>query len=211
MENTKFIITINREFGSGGHEIAQKLSELLDVKLYDKAFLATIREKFNLTEEEAEKIKAEKTNWWSEFCRFYKQFGVTPNYTQQPSEVTSKQLYYAEAKALSDLAEHESCIIVGRSGFQVFKDTPDTIKIFLIADMEHRVKRIMEKYKLDEEGARKLIDDIDKARENYTKTFARISRYDARNYDLVINVTPFTTDQVAQFLAYNLRLKYMTK
>ena len=71
MENTKFIITINREFGSGGHEIAQKLSELLDVKLYDKAFLATIREKFNFTEEEAEKIKAEKTNWWSEFCRFY--------------------------------------------------------------------------------------------------------------------------------------------
>ena len=211
MENTKFIITINREFGSGGHEIAQKLSELLDVKLYDKAFLATIREKFNLTEEEAEKIKAEKTNWWSEFCRFYKQFGITPNYTQQSSEVTSQQLYYAEAKALRDLAEHESCIVVGRSGFHVFKDTPDTIKIFLIADMEHRMNRIMEKYKLDEEGARKLIDDIDKARENYTKTFAGISRYDARNYDLVINVTPFTTDQVAQFLAYNLRLKYMTK
>ena len=139
MENTKFIITINREFGSGGHEIARKLSELLDVKLYDKTFLATIREKFNLTEKEAE------TNWWSEFCRFYQQFGIATTYTQQPSEVTSQQLYYAEAKALRDLAEHESCVVVGRSGFHVFKDTPDTVKIFLIADMEHRVKRIMEK------------------------------------------------------------------
>jgi cytidylate kinase len=210
MENTKFIITINREFGSGGREIAQKLSELLDVKLYDKAFLATIREKFNLTEEEAEKIKAEKPNWWAEFCRFYKQFGITPDYTQKSFEVTSKQLYHAEAKALRDLAEQEACVIVGRSGFHVFKDTPNTIKIFLIAEMEHRVKRIMEKYKLDEKEARKLIDDTDKARENYTKTFAEVSRYDARNYDLVINVTPFTTDQVAQFLAYNIRLKYKT-
>ena len=211
MEDTKFIITINREFGSGGREIAQKLSELLDVKIYDKAFLATIREKFDLTEEEAEKIKAEKTNWWSEFCRFYKQFGVTPNFNEQPLEVTSKQLYHAEAKALRDLAEQESCIIVGRSGFHVFKDTPDTVKIFLIADMEHRVKRIMEKYNINEEEARKLIDDTDKARENYTKTFAGTSRYDARNYDLVINVSPFTTDQVAQFLAHNLRLKYPMK
>ena len=210
MEDTKFIISINREFGSGGREIAQKLSELLDVKIYDKAFLATIREKFDLTEEEAEKIKAEKTNWWSEFCRFYKQFGVTPNFNEQPLEVTSKQLYHAEAKALRDLAEQESCIIVGRSGFHVFKDTPDTVKIFLIADMEHRVKRIMEKYNINEKEARKLIDDTDKARENYTKTFAGTSRYDARNYDLVINVSPFTTDQVAQFLAHNLRLKYKT-
>lgn len=211
MENEKYIITINREFGSGGREIARKLSELLDVKIYDKAFLATIREKFNLTEEEAEKIKSKKTNWWSEFCRFYKQFDVSASLSESHSEVTSKQLYHAEAKALRDLAEQESCIIVGRSGFHVFKDTPNTIKIFLIADMEHRVQRIMEKYNIDEDGARKLIDDTDKARENYTKTFAETSRYDARNYDFVINVSHFTTDQVAHFLARNIQLKYPKK
>ena len=62
MENDKFIITINREFGSGGREIAKIVSEILNVKIYDKAFLATIREKFDLTEEEAEKIKSKKTN-----------------------------------------------------------------------------------------------------------------------------------------------------
>ena len=109
---------------------------------------------------------------------------------------------------MRDLAEQESCIIVGRTGFHVFKDRPNTIRILLIADMNRRVERIMGKYNVDEKEARKLIDDTDKARENYTKTFAGVSRYDARNYDLVINVTPFTTDQVAQFLAYNLRLKY---
>ena len=59
-----------------------------------------------------------------------------------------------------------------------------------------------------EKKARELIDDTDKARENYTQTFAGASRYDARNYDFVINVSPFTTDQIAKFLAHNIQLKF---
>lgn len=208
MENRKFIITINREAGTGGHEIAEKVSEMLNIKLYDKTFLAHILEKFKLTPEEAEEIKASKPNWWTEFCRFYKQFGATASITDENYEVNSQQLYYAEAKTLRDLAEQESCIIVGRTGFHVFKDTPDTIRIFLIADMERRVERMMKKRNLDEKEARKKIEELDKARENFTKTFAGVSRYDARNYDFVINVTPFTTDQVAKFLVNNIRLKY---
>ena len=208
MENQKFIITINREAGTGGHEIAEKISEMLNIKLYDKTFLAHILEKFKLSPEEAENIKASQPNWWSEFCRFYKQFGTTAAIAYENFEVNSQQLYYAEAKALRDLAEQESCIIVGRTGFHVFKDTPGTIRIFLIADMEHRVERMMKKRNLGEEEARKKIEELDKARENFTKTFAGVSRYDARNYDLVINVTHFTTDQVAQFLAENIRRKY---
>ena len=208
MENRKFIITINREAGTGGHEIAEKVSEMLNIKIYDKTFLAHILEKFNLTPEEAEEIKASKPNWWTEFCRFYKQFGATASITDENYEVNSQQLYYAEAKTLRDLAEQESCIIVGRTGFHVFKDTPDTIRIFLIANMERRVERMMKKRNLDEKEARKKIEELDKARENFTKTFAGVSRYDARNYDFVINVTPFTTDQVAKFLVNNIRLKY---
>ena len=208
MEQPKFVITINREFGSGGREIALKLSELLNVKVYDKNFLATIREKFNLTEEEAEKIKSERPNWWTEFCRFYKQFGLADISHYEKPDVNSMQLYLAEARALRDLAEQESCIIVGRTGFHVFKDHPNTIKIMLIADMDHRVNRIMDKYGFDEKKSRELIDDTDKARENYTQTFAGASRYDARNYDFVINVSPFTTDQIAKFLAHNIQLKF---
>jgi cytidylate kinase len=208
MEKPKFIITINREAGTGGHEIAEKVSEMLNIKLYDKTFLSHILEKFKLTPEEAENIKASKPNWWAEFCRFYKQFGATASIADENFEVNSQQLYYAEAKALRDLANQESCIIVGRTGFHVFKDTPDTIRIFLIADTEHRVERMMKMRNLDEKNARKKIEELDKARENFTKTFAGVSRYDARNYDFVINVTPFTTDQVAKFLVNNIRQKY---
>ena len=209
MENPKFVITINREAGSGGKEIAYKLGELLGVKVYDKEILASIREKYNLTEEEIEKIKATKPGWWSEFCRFYKQFGTTAAIAYESFEVNSKQLYHEELRILRNLAEQDSCIIVGRTGFHIFKDNPNAMRLFLIANPEHRIKRLMKKQNVNEDAARDIMERTDKARENYTKSFAETSRYDARNYDMVINVSPYTTDQVATFLAENVRRKYL--
>ena len=208
MKNQKFVITINREAGSGGRDIATKLGELLGVKVYAKEILASIREKYNLTEEEVERIKATKPGWWADFCRFYKQFGSTAAIAYESFEVDSKQLYQEEEKILKDLAAQESCIIVGRTGFQIFKDNPDAMRLLIIADPEYRVKRLMERQGVNEQGARDIMERTDKARENYTKSFAGTSRYDARNYDMVLNVSGFTTDQVAQFLAENVRRKY---
>ena len=99
---------------------------------------------------------------------------------------------------------------MGRTGFHIFKDNPNAVRLLIIADPEARAKRLMEKQHVNEERAREIMERTDKARENYTKAFAGTSRYDARNYDMVINVTPFTTDQVAQFLADTLRLRYPT-
>jgi cytidylate kinase len=205
---SNFIITINREAGSGGKEIAEKLGELLGVKVYGKEILASIREKYNLTHEDIERIKGTKSGWWANFCRFYKQFGTTAAIAYESFEVDSRQLYYEEAKLLKDLAEQESCIIVGRTGFQIFKDDPNAIRLLLIADPEARKNRLMRKQNVNEKEALEIIERVDKARENYTQSFAGVSRYDARNYDMVINVTPFTTDQVAHFLAENVRRKY---
>ena len=208
MENTKFVITINREAGSGGKEIAEKLGKLLGIKVYGKEILASIREKYELSEEEVEKIKATKPGWWADFCRFYKQFGTTAAIAYETFEVDSKKLYQEEETLLKEIAAQESCIIVGRTGFLIFKDNPDAMRLLLIADPEARVKRLMQKQHVDEKEAREIMERTDKARENYTKSFAGTSRYDARNYDMVFNVTPFTTDQVAQFLAENVRKKY---
>ena len=100
MEKPKFVIAINREFGSGGREIAYKLGELLGVNVYDKAILDTLTSKFNLTVEEMQRIKATKPNWWNDFCRFYQQFGAVGQggYTQpEDRELTSQQIYLAEA------------------------------------------------------------------------------------------------------------------
>ena len=211
MEKPKFVIAINREFGSGGREIAYKLGELLGVNVYDKTILNTLTSKFNLTVEEMQRIKATKPNWWNDFCRFYQQFGAAARggYAQEEDrEVTSQQIYLAEEQILRDLAEQESCVIIGRTGFHIFRDHPNAMKIFFIADKKARVKRVMEKYALDEDAASKRIVKIDGARDNYTKTIAGVSRYDARNYDFVFNVTQFPTEHVAQFLAENINKKF---
>ena len=208
MGNQKFVITINREAGSGGKEIAEKLGKLLGVKVYGKEILASIMDKYNLSKEDVEQIKATKRNWWSDFCRFYKQFGTTAAIAYESFEVDSVQLYQEEEKILKELAEQESCIIVGRTGFHTFKDNPDAMRLLIIANPECRIKRLMERQSVNEQGALEIMERADKARENYTKAFAGTSRYDARNYDMVLNVSGFTTDQVAQFLAENVRRKY---
>lgn len=208
MGNRNFVITINREAGSGGKEIAEKLGNLLGIKVYGKEILASIMDKYQLTKEDVEQIKATKKNWWSDFCRFYKQFGNTAAIAYESFEVDSVQLYQEEEKILKELAAQESCIIVGRTGFHIFKDNPDAMRLLIIANPECRIKRLMERQQVDEQGARQIMERADKARENYTKAFAGTSRYDARNYDIVLNVSGFTTDQVAQFLAENVRRKY---
>lgn len=206
MRNT--IITINRESGSGGREIACRLGEMLGLKVYDKAIIESVAEKYHLTSQEIERIREEKLNFWDDFCQFYRQFGAAGNnYQPENKKVTSRELFYAEAQIMRNLAQQESCIFVGRSGFHVFKDNPDAIRIFIMADREVRIKRFALREGIDEKAAAKLIDEIDKARENYTKTFTDTSRYDARNYDLTINVSPFTTESVAAFLAENIRRK----
>lgn len=211
MENPKFVIAINREFGSGGREIACKLGELLGVNVYDKVILDTLTSKYNLTVEEMERIKATKPGWWNDFCRFYQQFGTEGRGGYTPTEdreVTSQQIYLAESQILRDLAAQESCVILGRSGFHIFRNHPYAMKIFFIADRKARVKRVMEKFALDEDAASMRIDKIDDARDTYTKTVTGLSRYDARNYDFVFNITQFPTDLVAQFLADNIKKKY---
>ena len=182
------------------------------MKVYDKAILDNLTDKFNLTEEEIERLKAKKTHWWDDFVNFYRQFDVTPlEASDEKKHVTSMQIYNAEAKILLGLAKQESCIIVGRSGFHIFRDDPHAMKIFIIADEKHRVERYANKYGVSETEAQSIIHEIDNAREAFTKTFAGTSRYDARNYDLVCNVTGLNTEHVTSFLAEIIRRRFQTE
>ena len=198
----KFIILINREAGSGGKEIAEKLGELLHINVYSKAAIDGLIKHFDLTEEEIEHIRSRKQSWWDEVCRFHRQFAASSDPLAIDREVTPMQLYHTEAKMLRELAAQESCIIVGRAGFHIFKDDPNAIKIFIIADREKRIERIGKKLNISIKEASIIIDDLDKQRETFTKTFAGVSRYDARNYDLVCNVSHIDPDSIVRSLEY---------
>jgi cytidylate kinase len=208
MENKNIVITINRESGSGGGEIARLLGEKLGLKVYGRAILQSVADYFNTTLEDMDRVKAQKANWWNDFCKFYRQFDTTSRSGDSYPEATPLTLYYAEARLLRGLAEQESCIIVGRAGFHIFRDNPNALHLLIMADRDARITRIANKQNLSTEEAARVIDETDKARDTFVKTVADTSRYDARNYDFVLNVTNMPTDAVAQFLADNIRKKY---
>lgn len=187
--NKKFVITINRELGSGGRTIGRKLSERLGVKYYDKALVKELTKKFDLSVEELEEVKSSKFNWWNEFIQNYMlNYHVEERFNVENTVATTENLFRVESQFLQKLAEDESCVIAGRSGFYIFRDHPNAFKVLIQSPMTCRIKRVMERQGLSEAEAKKAIDKVDKGRERYTQEFSGTSRYDTRNYDLVLNV-----------------------
>lgn len=185
----RFVITINRQFGTGGHEIGQELADRLGVKLIDKQLLLAVADKFHLTEKEAQRLERRRPSWWDDFSQFYQGFMSMHEYQVNPREITSRQLFYAQAEAMKRIVEQESCVVIGRCGFDVFRDHPNKLSLFIHSSLNRRIARIEDRYQVDEQKARVLIEDNDYTRELYTKTFTGKDWYDARNYDLTLDVT----------------------
>ena len=177
----KFVVTIGREFGTGGRQIAVELAKMLGVELYDRGLLKQLEERYNLTQQEIDHVKSQKKSWWYENI--------------------SQDLYNDEEFIVRSLAEKESCVILGRTGFHIFRDNPQAFKVFLIADKPYRRDKVARRLNINEGSADLLINKVDEARENFTNTFSGKSRYDARNYDLVLNVAGLEPMQIAQFIA----------
>lgn len=206
--NEKFVITINRELGSGGRTVGRKLAEKLNVAFYDKALINELKEKFHLDTEEIEKLKSGKSDWWREFINSALYLGQGMNemwyYNRMTGKegflVTSNDMFKQDKEILTKVAEEDSCVIAGRSGFSVFADHPNHLSILIQAPLEHRVQRIMSKQNLSREEAETVIKKVDEMRENYVKKYTGTSRYDTRNYDLVINMEGKTEDDAVDLI-----------
>ena len=201
-KNEKFVITINRELGSGGRTVGRLLAEKLGVPFYDKALIKALEEKYNLTSEEIERMKGRSNNWWSDFERIVSLgHGMKPDTPSKNIDVvTTNVLFKAEKEILEGIAHDESCVITGRLAFFVLKAHPNHLSILIQAPMKNRLERVMRKQNVSEEEAANLINKIDKMREEYVKKFANTSRYDTRNYDLVIKMDGKTEEQVANHI-----------
>ena len=206
--NEKFVITINRELGSGGRTVGRLLAEKLDVPFYDKALIKALQDKYKLSVEEIERLKGQSNTWWANFKRVVGLgHSVNPNNfvnqdDDEPETLTTDMIFKAEKEILLGMAHDESCVIAGRSGFFVLKSHPNHVSILIQAPMESRIKRVMKRQNKTEEEAKKTINKIDKMREEYVKNYAHTSRYDTRNY--VINMDGKTEEE-----AVDLILKYI--
>jgi len=210
MDNTgNLVITISRELGSGGRSIGRMLAGRLGVRYCDKELIRSLVEKFNLTSYEIEKIKGQKKNWITDFLekvapipRADLMIGPRPSATGSPLPhyTTSEELFAAESEILHAIAQEGPCVIAGRSGFFVLKDHPNRLDIFIRAPHEARIDRVMRKQQLTRQEAATVIDSVDKGRDNYVSRFAGTSRYDARNYDLVLNVGSLSEEDAVELI-----------
>ena len=205
-----FVITINRELGSGGRTVGEILAKKLGVTFYDKALIKALEEKFNLTADEIEKLKGRKTRWWEDFKRISEvgtglvdSRSCLAKYGKEPDVLTTENVFQAETEILNEIAEEESCVIAGRCGFFVFRNHPNHLSVLIQAPMANRVARVAAKQHISEAEARQIIKKVDNMRENYVTRFTGTTRYDTRNYDLVFNADGKTEEQIAdQILSY---------
>lgn len=204
--NQQFVITLNRELGSGGRTVGRILAEKLGVPFYDKAVVKALQEKYKLTTEEIERLKGTKHSWWSDVERILKiDAGMNidyylPNDGKQPGLVTTGDMFKTESKILQELAAERSCVVAGRSGFHVFRNHPNHLSILIQASMKNRIDRVSSKQNMSLEEARKTIEQIDKMRETYVSKYAGTSRYDTRNYQLVISSDGKSEEEIADLI-----------
>jgi cytidylate kinase len=205
--NEKFVITINRELGSGGRTVGRMLAEKLEVPFYDKALINALQEKYHLTVEEIERLKGRNHGWWAEFKRTLS-IGLLqseakyymPKFGDEPDRLTTDEMFKAEEQILKGIATDESCVVAGRSGFYVLRNHPNRLSILIQASMDFRVERVARKQGITPEEARKAIEKVDKMRENYVNKYTKTSRYDTRNYDLVISADGKTEDEIVELI-----------
>ena len=204
-KNDRFVITINRELGSGGRTVGRILAEKLGVPYYDKALTKPLEEKFDMTQAQIEELKGNNRSWWEDIKRVLilgEEAANSAEYYDEENKkyVTSEAVLKAEKEILHSIANEESCVIAGRSAFFVTSGHQNRLNIFIQASMEHRVKRVMEKQNLSEKEAKKVIKQVDETREEYMKNNAHTSRYDTRNYDLVISMDGKTEEEAVNVI-----------
>ena len=190
MGDKKLVITIGRQYGSGGNEIGRKLAGELGIDFYDKNILrmnsdeSGIKESyFHLADEKA-----------GSRLLYRIVSGMTPE-MREPSFgsdlISADNLFRFQSEVIRKLAEEQSCVIVGRCADYVLEDADDIelVRVFIYADMDARIRRVREKELYAPEDVRKNVKRIDKERRNYYRYYTGRGWADPENYDLLINTS----------------------
>lgn len=192
----KRIVTISRTYGSGGREVGEKLARELGISFYDKNLLLEMSERTGIS---PEGLKNADEKLLDRLADPYAA-GIRQQYG------TNLYLYRIEKKLIEEIAERESCVIVGRLADWILKDRPDVLKVFITAPEEDRISRIMEKEEVTREQAQKLIKEVDRMRKKYYAFFTDDKWKSTENRDIVINSSFQGIDGAVEILKYILEM-----
>ena len=194
----KIIITIAREYGSGGRYIGKLIAEKLKIKLYDKEFISKLAEETGLSAKYIENSEQKRSALETLNNGYYS--GLS----------NSDELFISESELIKKIADEDSCVIVGRCADFILKDKKDVIKIFVYSDMKGKVNRAVNIYGLDENNAEKEINRINKLRANHYKYYTEKEWKNPENYDICINSDAIGIEEAVELIS-NLATKELIK
>ena len=186
--NKKVVITISREYGSGGRYVGRLIADKLGIKLYDKDFVEILAKETGLSEEYIEDNEQKRNGLDILNSGYYA--GLN----------NSDELFIKEAELIKEVADKESCVIIGRCADFILKDRDNVFKSFVYSSFEDKIKRVTSIYGLDEEKAKKEIKRIDKLRANHYKYYTERIWSDNSNYDICINSDALGVEKSADLI-----------
>lgn len=185
----QIIISVGREFGSGGHIVAANLAKHFGLPLLDSNILAEIAKENNTSEDYLRKYDESARNLF---------FSRTVNgFSNSPEEVIA-QMQFDYIKKKADAGE--SFVVIGRCADWVLRDNPALVRIFILGDMEAKIKRTAERENISEDKAKSRIEQADKRRKYFHNTHSDNKWGDSRSYDITINSTKMGLDGVTELL-----------
>lgn len=198
MENV--IITIGRQFGSGGKELGKALSEKLGISFYDKELLYEAARDAGMHPDFFEANDERVPNFINGAIPF--SFGVNPMpWHTMPTAISDDRLYQAQSDFIREIARRGSCIIVGRTADYVLRDMPGVVSVFVHADIDDRVDRIIRRHECkDRAEAAKLAKRNDKLRANYYNFYSDKKWGDAASYDLTFSSSRLPICEIADLI-----------
>ena len=192
----QLIITVGREFGSGGHIIAGKLAEHFGIQLLDSNILAEVAKKSNASEEYLKKYDESARNLF---------FSRTVNgFSNSPEEIIA-QMQFDYIKQKSDSGE--SFVVIGRCADYILRENPALVRVFVLGDTEAKIKRTAEREGISEDKAKIRMEQADKRRKYFHNTHSENKWGDSRSYDITVNSSKLGLDSTAELLIKYIELR----
>lgn len=192
----QLIITVGREFGSGGHIIAAKLAEHFGIQLLDSNILAEVAKKSNTSEEYLKKYDESARNLF---------FSRTVNgFSNSPEEIIA-QMQFDYIKQRADAGE--SFVVIGRCADYILRKNPALVRVFVLGDTEAKIKRTAEREGISEDKAKIRMEQADKRRKYFHNTHSENKWGDSRSYDITVNSSKLGLDSTAELLIKYIELR----
>lgn len=186
----RYVITISREFGSLGRPIAKALAGQLQIQYYDRDIVEYAAKVTNQPVSVVSEVEEKVNHLW----RMKYPLGIGSTDLQD-------RIFQAQRRIMTDMASIRSCVVVGRCGDHVFREYTNRFRVFVYAPFEAKLKNCIEELDLDEKTARRMIREVDAARDAYHKIYAGTSIRSPGNYDLMIDSSYLGVEGTARVLA----------